>query len=527
MGQASKSDFAVSCSIASHTDRQTGWRDPLMTLTACTVLVEPIYSTLSGLDVETRLMLEAEFAVQVPGAYFMPTVRRGLWDGKVRFFSLSRSRILTGLLPQLLLTLDARGIQAKRIYRPTPSRLAVPWPVNQAIQLRDYQQAIVAQAIRARRGVIKAATNAGKTEIAAELIRRLAQPTLYLVHTRPLFEQTIARLQARLGYNRIGWCGEGQFSPGAVRVAMVQTLTALLRRQGPHALTRLFTEGPTAVIADEVHRMTALSWQEILKTLSAEFRFGMSGTPLMEDSVRDMLLIGLTGPILSTSVSNVDLVARGVSARPEIVFIRYRPKPLTVDAPRRRRTVWHTRSDYQTAYRIQIVEEPARLAALTTLVTRHVATGQRVLVLVNWVRHARLIQRALTRAVVISGQQSPPQRQANVAAFCRRPGSCLVATTLFDEGIDMPAIDVLIMAGGGGMSPVKPLQRLGRALRVRPDKPTVRVYDFVDDGDAIFDRHWRRRKRLFEAEGFSVAIERVETPTSGPRETLAEWAKKL
>jgi superfamily II DNA or RNA helicase len=86
----------------------------------------------------------------------------------------------------------------------------------------------------------------------------------------------------------------------------------------------------------------------------------------------------------------------------------------------------------------------------------------------------------------------------------RQPG-VYIATPIFDEGVDVPGIDVLILAGGG-KSNIKLLQRLGRGMRTDPDKVQLLVLDFIDDTNRYLFKHSEERLNVYEREDFQILL---------------------
>lgn len=82
----------------------------------------------------------------------------------------------------------------------------------------------------------------------------------------------------------------------------------------------------------------------------------------------------------------------------------------------------------------------------------------------------------------------------------------LIATGIFDEGVDMPLLDAGIMAGGG-QSKIKSIQRVGRILRPKPTGSNeVFIIDFKDTGNKYLLRHSAERLQAYEDEGFAVSF---------------------
>ena len=72
-------------------------------------------------------------------------------------------------------------------------------------------------------------------------------------------------------------------------------------------------------------------------------------------------------------------------------------------------------------------------------------------------------------------------------------------STIFDEGVDIPEVNVLIIAAGG-KSEVKTIQRIGRGLR-KKKVGGVLVFDFKD-ASKFLDRHSIDRIKVYQKEGF-------------------------
>jgi len=74
----------------------------------------------------------------------------------------------------------------------------------------------------------------------------------------------------------------------------------------------------------------------------------------------------------------------------------------------------------------------------------------------------------------------------------------LIATSLADEGLDIPNLDVLILAGSG-KSKTKALQRIGRVIRPYEGKKQAVVIDFMDQSKYC-KKHSLLRKKIYNSE---------------------------
>ena len=175
------------------------------------------------------------------------------------------------------------------------------------------------------------------------------------------------------------------------------------------------------------------------------------------------------------------MVDRGLLAKPDLTFAE-------IDYSRQ---LWN-RSSWQTAYRDLVVQSVDRNRAIYHWTRQREAEGLRTLVLVRSVAHGRLLEKMLKRPFIY-GADDEAARQKVVTEFKRNNRSTMIASTIFDQGIDIPEIDALVIAGGG-KSPVSTIQRIGRGMRPKVGKPNVLyVLDFADYGNKYLLKHTKER----------------------------------
>ena len=93
------------------------------------------------------------------------------------------------------------------------------------------------------------------------------------------------------------------------------------------------------------------------------------------------------------------------------------------------------------------------------------------------------------------------KRAEAIEGFKNGTIKCLIATSLADEGADLPRTNVLILVSGG-RSEAKTIQRTGRALRVFPGKSHATVYDFNDNFHPLAAKHSLRRREIYTKLGY-------------------------
>ena len=158
------------------------------------------------------------------------------------------------------------------------------------ITLRPEQETAAQQMLKFTNAILNAPTGSGKTVIALEMIRRLEQKTLFLVHTKELAKQFQDRIKTFFGY-KAGLIGTGKFETTDIAVGILQTLIRLTDDQ----ITKL-NQTYGYVIGDEIHIVGADIYFEAMCKLNAKWKHGLSATPERQDG-KTPLLIYATGPV--------------------------------------------------------------------------------------------------------------------------------------------------------------------------------------------------------------------------------------
>lgn len=415
-----------------------------------------------------------------PSGYkYMAKFKRHQWDGYISLMS-TFAAFPTGLLSFVIDALKDEGytgVLSNTLPKLTPM-VAVSKDMLTGIELRDYQIDAVCKLVDATRGVAKMATNSGKTEVMAAVIKHLGAKSVVLVHRKELMYQTAERFTAR-GIENVGMCGDGIWQPNVVTVAMIQTLSSKID---------LLTEfiGNKVLFCDETHHLSGAQSQDVYYRLPGRYRFGVSGTPLKHEELADMKLMAATGPVVC-EVSNEFMIEQGYSAKPRIDI-----KIIEDDE--------YWLADYQSAYSNMIVNNVKRNKYIAKYAKR---INGAVLILVARIEHGRILQE-LTDGKFLSGGDVIEDRKAALEVMKSGTG-IFIASPIFDEGVDVPGVHAVILAGGG-KSQVKLLQRIGRGLRHKEDNSDLKILDFIDDTNKHLLKHSNDRIETYVAEGFETII---------------------
>jgi len=366
------------------------------------------------------------------------------------------------------------------------------------VELRDYQRTAVQALVMGVQGYVKAPCGAGKTIIGASAAICTGEPTLVLVHTHDLLQQWVGLLRS-WEYRVRSISGGAKVAlrkPLAVEngqpefaVATVQTLT----RAGAAATTLLESAG--AVLLDEAHHAPAGTFRSLLERCPARYRWGVTATPKRDDGW-DVLLPLVIGPEL-WSTTMAELVAGGWLMLPRLLPVR---SGATLDETAYRSQGGTGRANMAIATNL-LAADPDRELLLLRVCTLLAEYGRTVLLLVPRVaqahRLASLLQAQGVLAMAVTSDVGKGLRRQRLQHLRQRQLQVLVATQLADEGLDVPALDALVVASTGRAAG-RAVQRVGRVMRLSPGKGEPLVVDVVDP--TPFGSQWQARARAYFSE---------------------------
>lgn len=448
---------------------------------------------------------------KVHGRWMARSFRQGQWDGIKRFREFDRRkkcyRFPTGFLNRVCKELDK--IDYPYVLDDSSRSVLDPTPVYQleGVDLSagkySYQAELLDEALLHGRGVIKAATGSGKTEIGGAIIASYDTKTVWLTHRVALLHQTRDRLQKRL-QRPIGIVGDGQVDVQQITVAMIQTIT---KRNGDEDIGRMLDEAKL-VIGDEIHHLESKSWLSVFSRITAPHRFGLTATACTDGS--GLTLIGMTGEIVA-QINAKTLIDRGVLVPARIWFARV---PNEVQFARK--------TPYPTVYSQGIVHSIPRNERVLHVARTFQAEEKNGITLVRRINHGNLLAdmmcRAKVRAEFLHGKLKRDDRLRLLDRLWAGELDQIVAQDqILGEGVDMPGLETLINANGtrgGGSSRNSTehevgrgtIQFLGRGLRSAPGKEFFEMVDFTDHAHKFLQEASRERVRALEDEGYASCI---------------------
>lgn len=459
-------------------------------------------------------ILKKELGYQPEESFWMSKNSK-FWDGWITTLCFDKARCKcnskregmhfpTGCLSIVRSYFSANQIPYSLVDKRNKVEKSKRFTISSDTRLREYQKRIIESGIAKGRGIIKAATGAGKTIISAALIAELdCIPAVFLVTSRDLMHQARRELSAVILDNgkqaNIGAIGGGIFEPSDITVMTVQTAVRALGAKykkfdeddcekeadydtGKEAVIKNLIENCVVMLCDEIQHWSAESCQVVSNSMEkARYRFGVSATP-WRDQGDDILIDGCFGkPVAEVSAS--ELIKSNVLVKPSIYFV---PVSSNIGGA------------YHDVYKKCIVNNEHRNHIICSMAEQMYNSNRKILILVRMLEHGRILENLIPNSVFINGETDKKKRDEILDKMRSGYPGIVIASTIFDEGIDVRPLDALILAGAGKSS-TRALQRIGRVIRSYQNKQDAIVIDFFDDVKYL-RAHSKRREKLYKSE---------------------------
>lgn len=327
-----------------------------------------------------------------------------------------------------------------------------------------------------KRVCLVAPTGAGKTTIAAELIKRTianGKRVLFMAHRTELIEQCAARLDTfnvPLGVIKSGTKRANPKAP--VQVASVQTL---IRRKLPEA---------HLVIIDECHRVMGRTYLEILAGYPEARVVGLTATPIRLDGKG---LDDVFEAIVEAS-KVTSLIDERVLVKPTI----FGPSSPDLSG------VKMTAGDFNQKALSDLMDKQGLVGSIVETYTNK-AAGRRAVCFATSVEHSLHIidefKRQGISAEHLDGETPPDQRSMILKRLADGAIDVVSNVNVLTEGWDCPNVEVVILARPTASLSMY-LQMVGRGVRSAPGKDRAIILDHAGNtirhGFAHEDRDWRK-----------------------------------
>ncbi len=338
------------------------------------------------------------------------------------------------------------------------------------------------------RNLLVSATGTGKTVMAAIDYARLRQTLprarlLFVAHRLEILQQSLATFRHALRDAAFGELWVDRQRPQ--RFEHVFASIQSLHRSG---LTSLDPQHFDIIVVDEFHHAEAATYRNLLEHLQPRELLGLTATPERADGL----------PVLDWFGGRIAAELRlwdAIDQHRLVPFAYYG----IADSLDLRDVPWRRGRGYDIDGLTRLLTgNDAWGRGVVQAVTQTVGdvAGMRALGFCVSISHAAFMARIFNAAgipsLAIWADTPSTERQAALARLARREVNVVFSVDLFNEGVDVPAVDTLLMLRPTD-SPTLFLQQLGRGLRRHHDKPLCTVLDFVGQHrrEFRFDRRLR------------------------------------
>ncbi len=330
------------------------------------------------------------------------------------------------------------------------------------------------------RNLVVMATGTGKTVVAALDYRNLRRAgrvdsLLFVAHREQILRQSLSTFRQVLRDGAFGEMYVGGERPERWRhvFASVQSL----HRMG---MGRIDPRAFDMVIVDEFHHAEAQTYSRLLAHLQPAVLLGLTATPERADGLDVRHWFG--------GRTTVELRLWEALERQLLAPFQYFGVHDDVDLSH---LTWRRGEGYPAAELSNVYTGHHARAKLILDQVKDKAdvASMRAIGFCVSVEHARFMADVFTRAGVqaraVTHHADAADRRAAIAALRRGDVRILFTVDLFNEGIDLPAVDTLLLLRPTDSATVF-LQQLGRGLRLSEGKPCVVVLDFIGGQHANF-----------------------------------------
>jgi superfamily II DNA or RNA helicase len=246
-------------------------------------------------------------------------------------------------------------------------------------------------------------------------------------------------------------------------------------------------------------KQTKGNWKDVVVKCPAFYKVGLSATiyiDIAKPTERENIWLKASTGNICYEVTTKRMIEEGWLLRPVIEMYHVRGPTLQGDCA------------VDEIYQRGIARYMRRNERVVDLAVAAVEEGASVMVMARLHEHIDALYDALdARGVAVeklTGRVTGQPRHAVLRRFRKGQVKVLVGN-VFGEGLDVPEVDVVIVAEGGE-SRKKTIQRM-RNLTPSPGKGRVRVVDFLDEHEAHLARHAKARLEAYRQEdAFDIQI---------------------
>ena len=374
-------------------------------------------------------------------------------------------------------------------------------------ELRVGQQEAVNCLTTGNNGVLSATTAYGKTVASIGLIAKLGVNTLVLVHTKALLDHWVRKLEQFLvidtipeikgGKRRQGrsstpigtLSSAGNHLHGIIDIALIQSCIS-------DNEVKPFVKDYGMVIVDECHHVSAVSFEQVLKTVNAHYVYGLTATPVRQDG-QDPIIFMQCGPIRYSADTKAQMQSQSFQ---RLLVPRFTPF---------RSVIGDNLSFTRVAQ--QLSEDECRNQFIIKDVIEALKEGRTPIILASRTSHVATLSELLKphcpNVISLIGSESTKEKRQKMEFLQSIPPTeplVIVATGKYvGEGFDYARLDTLFL-----VSPVSwkgiVAQYAGRLHREFEGKQDVQIYDYIDIHVPVCETMYRKRLKGYASIGYVI-----------------------
>ncbi len=467
-----------------------------------TIIVGPVKSKVQC-NLKSLIKLRELTRIRNKNAFFLRKgghVGKG-WDGFV-YYVTEAGYFQTGLLQQIVETIKKEFTQDISFIDERDE--TVVYSIKEGVgdyTFRGYQRDSISavlenyiDGLHLPLGVLFAATNAGKTLIAAGLHSAIQDNmTVLLINQKDLFDDAMKDMPNMLGKENVGWIHSKDIKWAPFMICMVPTLrnrlSLIYNKLGLYK----------TIIFDECDTATAPTNKKVVGSfMGAVVKVGMSGSVgTHKDKNKNMLIHQMFGSIVYT-IKNRDLIDLGFSSEVKVeIHTGNRSNKFN--------------GDYDQEYERGIIKNKTRNTTIINRLTEKAKDGQLpALIITPRHEHIKILYKRIKEKLgmvykVEMVHHKTPNRKQIQEDFTNGKIDILIGSYILKRGKNFKKMRYLSNAGGGD-SVANVLQILGRAMRKElsdGEEETKYLDDFWDEGSYL-RRHSLHRSKVYKKEQLQV-----------------------
>ena len=408
------------------------------------------------------------------------------WDGVVHLFNRTKLFFSVGLLARVTNELTARQVQFTIVDARTMTPEHNIEVGESVMDLREYQTDSAVKALEYVNSILQVAVGGGKTFIGCKFIEMTKKRTLIVVPTVSLIEQwksSLIKCFPKYAPDLIGIYGAGDKDVKPITIATYQSLSY------DPKLLKAYENYFKTVIYDECHSVSAKTWKQIQNMFHTYYSLGLSATAMSRGEGQNLLVESVCGPMI-TNVSASELTRAGYLSKVNIWLC---------EGVQEKTYRYHT---YDSIIQEAIVDNTLRNKQIVTDAMLPKFENRVKLILVERTQQGVNLQTLFKElfhvdVLFLTGKNKRAERDDVLRRMRLAELKLVIATRIFEQGIDVPNLSVLLLASPT-KSAVKTIQRVGRITRLC-DVEQMFVFDYVDNVKYLIE-HAQERFDLYRQE---------------------------